>query len=84
MFPRTSELCGRAAHETHSDGASVAVINHRTWELLAATDAVARTVDDFQFTLGEGPSSDTADTSVECLVPHLGKSSTTGRCWPAS
>lgn len=81
MFTRTSDLCARVAHETGSHGANVAVINHRTWELLAATDADARTIDDLQFTLGEGPSLDTADTSNECLVPDLGEASAIGR-WP--
>ncbi len=39
--------------------------------LVHTTDAIARRIDDLQFTLGEGPSLDAASTGLPVLVPDV-------------
>jgi GAF domain/ANTAR domain len=72
------DLCAEAAG---ADGVSMSVmIDTRRRETLYASDAVATTIENVQFTLGEGPCFETFQTGRPVLVPDL--AATRADAWP--
>jgi hypothetical protein len=78
-------LCAACVRRTGVDGGGVSVFSSRgTPVLVHATDAVARTIQDLQFTLGEGPSVDAASSGSPVLVSDLADvGNEASRRWPA-
>ena len=69
---RIGRVCSACVRGTGVDGGGVSVLSSQGMPLLVhTTDAIARRIDDLQFTLGEGPSVDAAFTGLPVLVPDL-------------
>lgn len=77
-------LCDQLTDSTSVDGAAVAILtgDRRTRELLYATDATARALDELQFTLGEGPCLDAYIHNWPQLWAHLDTTIAVDALWP--
>lgn len=78
------ELCARSLPVTGA-GLTLMTRQDRPAGLVAASDGVAVTLDDLQFTLGEGPGVESSRTGRPVLVPDLGSDDAVrgGSRWPA-
>ncbi|WP_378741303.1 GAF and ANTAR domain-containing protein [Nocardia brasiliensis] len=76
-------LCATAVRLTGADGAAVAVLSSstRARELVYATDATARQIDELQFVVGEGPCIDAYVKGRQQMCPDLAEESA-GMRWP--
>ncbi len=77
-----AEICQACVDGLDVDGAAISVFTTSTMrETLSATDATAERLEDFQFTLGEGPCMEAAVTGRAVLVPDMNNPADTAR-WP--
>jgi hypothetical protein len=79
--PLPQRLCVAAAADLGVTGVGMALMSQRGHEdVVAATDGEARTLEDLQFTLGEGPCIDASTGGRPILEPDLAR--TASRRWP--
>jgi GAF domain len=72
LFAGVGVLCETATRLAGVDGAAVAVLmSPQSRELVYATDDLAKEVDEFQFTVGEGPCLDAFELAWPQLCPNL-------------
>jgi hypothetical protein len=81
---RIGRLCQVCVERTGVDGGGVAVLSkQRSTVLLHSTDAIARAVEELQFTVGQGPSVDAVASGVPVLVPDTADRTPHTARWPA-
>jgi hypothetical protein len=80
---RLLAVCRACLRPTGTDGAAVSVLSSNgVPSTLCATDAVSASVEDLQFTLGEGPSVDAMRSGKPVLIADLDDGSDPDCRWP--
>jgi ANTAR domain/GAF domain len=77
-----AQICRACVDGLDVDGAAISLLTATdAWETLSTTDATAATVEDLQFTLGEGACIEAAVSGRPVLIPDLHDHGLTAR-WP--